>query len=83
MVIPEYLDQVWDFPDGAFSLFKRGRKIGVGIKATAPVGQVHLFWFKLRDASRLFSKFEAHFAATASKYAIPREKYKDYGVLEP
>jgi hypothetical protein len=83
IVIPEYLDQVWDFPDGAFSLFKPGRKIGVGIKATDPVGQVHLFWFKLRDASRLFSEFEAHFAATASKYAIPREKYTDYGVLEP
>lgn len=83
IVIPEYLDEVWDFPDGAFSLFKRGRKIGVGIKVTDPAGQVHLFWFKLRDASRLFSESEAHFAAAASKYAIPREKYKDYGVLEP
>lgn len=45
--------------------------------------RAHLYWFKLRDASRLFSEFEQHFLAAASKYAIPKEKYGDYGVLEP
>lgn len=83
MVIPEYLDEIWDFPDGAFSLFKRGRNIGIAIKATDRAGQAHLYWFKLRDASKLFSEFEQHFLAAASKCAIPKERYKDYGVLEP
>ncbi len=39
--------------------------------------------FKLRDASRLSREFEAHFPAAASKYEIPKERYKDYAVLEP
>jgi len=82
IVIPEYLDEIWAFPDGAFSLFRRGRKIGVGIKATDQTGYVHLYWFKLRDISRLFSEFQDRFVAVAAKYAIPKEKYKDYGVLE-
>ena len=81
--IPEYLDEVWDFPDGAFSLFDGGRRIGIGIKATDRGGFVHLFWFKPRDVTRLFRSFEDRFLATAQKYAIPRENYRDYGVLEP
>ena len=83
IVIPEYLGEIWDFPDGAFSLLKRGRKIGVGVKATDATGYVHLYWFKLRDIIRLFGGFEEHFLAAASKYAIPKEKYHEYGVLEP
>jgi len=83
IVIPEYLAEMWDFPDGAFSLFKRGRQIGVGIKATDPAGHVHLYWFKLRDVAKLFAEFENHFLTAVSRYAIPKERYKDYGVLEP
>lgn len=81
--IPEYLDEVWDFPDGAFSLFDGGRRIGIGIKTTDRAGTVRLFWFKPRDVTRFFSSFEERFLATAQKYAIPRENCKDYGVLEP
>jgi hypothetical protein len=81
--IPEYLDEVWDFPDGAFSLFDGRRKIGVGIKATDRLGHVRLYWFKLRDVSRFFKTSEATFLTTALKYAIPREKYKEYAILEP
>jgi hypothetical protein len=82
-MIPEYLEEIWDFPDGAFSLFKRGKKIGIGIKVTDPTGHAHLYWLKLRDISRLFGELEEHFIGAASKYAIAKEKYKDYGVLEP
>jgi hypothetical protein len=81
--VPEYFDEIWDFPDGAFSLLRRGRKIGVGIKATDQTGYVHLYWFKLRDISRLFGEFQDHVVAAASQYAIPKERYKDYRVLEP
>lgn len=81
--IPEYLDEMRDFPDGAFSLFEDGRKIGIGIKATDPLGQSRLYWFKLRDVTRFFRSSEAHFLATALKYAIPREKYAEFGILKP
>jgi hypothetical protein len=81
--VPEYLDDIWEFPDGAFSLFAGPRKIGVAIKATDRLGCARLYWFKLRALSRFFQSCEANFLATALKYAIPREKYKDYGILEP
>jgi hypothetical protein len=81
--VPEYLDDIWEFPDGAFSLFEAGRKIGVAIKSTDRLGCVRFYWFKLLDVSRFFRSYEAIFLATALKYAIPREKYKDYGILEP
>jgi hypothetical protein len=83
LAIPEYLDEIWDFTDGAFSLYKRGRKIGIGIKVTDPMRHVHLYWCKLRDVLRLFTEVENHLSTAALKHAIPKEKYKDYGVLEP
>lgn len=80
--IPEYLEDIWDAPDGAFSLVLRGRKIGVGIKATDRRGMATLHWFKLRDVSRLFAVLQDRFVATASKYAIPKDRYPDYGILQ-
>jgi len=79
----EYLEDIWDFPDGAFSVMLGGRKIGVGIKASDQHGNAWLYWFKLRDVSRFFSVFQDRLVASALKYAIPKEKYPDYGVLEP
>jgi hypothetical protein len=81
--VPEYLDEIWDFPDGAFSLFDGARRIGIGMKATDRAGFARLFWFKPKDVSRFFRACEDRFIATALKYAIPREEYKNYGVLEP
>jgi hypothetical protein len=80
--IPEYLDEIWDFPDGAFSLMAGERRIGVGIKATDRAGRVRLCWFKPRDVSRFFRTCEDRFITTALKYAIPKEKYKDYCELD-
>lgn len=79
---PEYLEDILDAPDGAFSLVLRGRKIGVGIKATDRRGMATLHWFKFRDVSRLFAVLQDRFVATASKYAIPKERYPDYGILQ-
>ena len=81
--VPEYLEDVWDFPDGAFSLFDGARRVGIGIKATDAVGCVRLFWFRPQDVTRFFRSFEQQLLATAQKYAIPKERYRDYGVLEP
>lgn len=80
--IPEYLNEIWDFPDGAFSLFDGGRRIGIGIKATDRTGFARFYWFKLRDVSRFFKSCEGLFLATAIKYAIPPEKYEEYRCLE-
>jgi hypothetical protein len=82
MKIPEYLEDIWDVPDAAFSLVLRGRKIGVGIKAPDRRGTPALYWFKLRDVSRFFALFQDRLVATASKYAIPKERYPDYGILQ-
>jgi hypothetical protein len=81
--ILENLEDIWDFPDGAFSLVIGGRRIGVGIKATDPLGCARLYWFKLRGVSRFFGAFQDRLVATALEYAIPKERYADYGVLEP
>jgi hypothetical protein len=80
--IPEYLEDIWDVPDVAFSLVHRGRKIGIGIKATDLMGHTRLYWFKLRDVSRFFAGFQDRVVATASKYAIPKERWPDYGILQ-
>src|SRR6267142_287903 len=73
--IPEYLEEIWTFPDGAFSLVSGGCKIGVAIKATDKFGRARLYWFKLRDVSRFVRTFQDHLVRTALKYAIPRERY--------
>jgi hypothetical protein len=80
---PKYLHEIWDFPDGVFSLFDGGRRIGIGIKATDRTGFARFYWFKLRDVTRCFTSCESLFLAMALKYAIPPDKYKDYGILEP
>jgi hypothetical protein len=80
--IPEYLEDIWAVPDGVFSLVHRGRKIGIGIKATDHLGHSRLYWFKLRDVSRFFATFQNRLVATASKYAIPKERHTDYGILQ-
>ena len=81
--VPEYLEDVWEFPDGAFSLVAGGRRIGIGIKSTDPLGFARLYWFKLRDVTRLFHALEGPLIEAASKYAIPRERYAQCGALEP
>ena len=51
-------------------------------KATDRRGIATLHWFKLRDVSRFFAVFQDRFVATASKCAIPKERYRDYGILQ-
>jgi hypothetical protein len=80
---PEYLDEVWDFPDGAFSLFAGNRRIGIGMKATDKRGRVRLYWFRLRDLSRFSRTMQDRLFEAASRYAIPPGKYTEYDMLEP
>lgn len=81
--IPGYRDELWDFPDGAFSLFSGARRIGVGFKITDTTGYARLFWVKVGDMNRFGRSAQEHILAVAAKYAIPPEEYAQYRVLAP
>lgn len=81
--IPEYLEEVWDFPDGTFSLVKRGRRIGIGIKVTDQFGEPWLYWIKFRGLIRRSNAAWDQIAEAAMRYAIPPEKYGAYRFLSP
>lgn len=82
LTIPEYLDEVRDFPDGAFSLFSGDRKIGIGFKKTDSQGEIQLFWLKLRDLTRLAANWQQQFIGALQRYAIPPERYGEYPALQ-
>jgi hypothetical protein len=73
ITIPEYLDDVRDFPDGAFSLFDGARNIGIGLKNTDDRGKVHLFRLKLRDLTRLATTWERQLNNALQRHALPPE----------
>lgn len=81
--VPEYPEDVWAFPDGTFSLFYRGRKIGIGFKNTDPAGNVRLFWTKLRHLIRFGNFWQPKVIEALVRFSIPREKYGDYPFLRP
>jgi hypothetical protein len=78
LTIPEYLDVVRDFPHRALSLFAGARNIGIGFKNTDAGGNVHLFWLKLRDLTRLATTWERQLNNELQRHAIPPEKYPEY-----
>jgi hypothetical protein len=79
--IPEFLEEIYDFPDGNFALLYRGRPIGVGFKKTDADGRVHLFWIKRRDLLRFANHWEDKVTTALQAGAIPPEKYGDYSFL--
>lgn len=81
--ILESVDDIWDFPDGQFSLIKGRRKIGVGFKLTDQFGETWLYWMKLRGLLRRTSGIWNDVVTAAGRYAIPREKYHAYDLLVP
>jgi hypothetical protein len=81
--IPEYLDDVWDMTDGAFSLFRRSKRIGIGFKVTDGSGRSRLFWFKPTDITLVFKKMHQQLILSASRYAIPPDRYYEFHFLEP
>jgi hypothetical protein len=81
--IPEYLEEVWDFPDGQFSLLRGGRRIGVGIKLTDQFGEPWLYWIKFRGLVSRSNPAWDQIAKAAMRYAIPPEKYGAYCFLCP
>jgi hypothetical protein len=79
--IPEYLDEVYEFPDGQFTLFHGRRTIGFGFKATDASGNVRLFWIKRRDLLRFGNHWQQKVIDALRSAAIPPEHYADYPFL--
>ncbi|HEV2500039.1 MAG TPA: hypothetical protein VGY31_10715 [Terriglobia bacterium] len=72
--VPRYLDDVWEWPDGPFSLFSGNRKIGIAWKVTDRSGRPRLFWLKLRDLVRFGNQVGPQLIQTALHYAMPGER---------
>jgi hypothetical protein len=79
--VPEFLEEVYDFPDGNFSLFHRGREIGIGFKKTDADGNVGLFWIKRRDLLRFGHCWQEKVIDALRRNAIPPEQYPEYSFL--
>ena len=79
--VPEYLEDVYDFPDGNFALFYRGCQIGIGFKHTIHGGDIRLFWIKLGDLLHVGEAWREEVIGAFTKAAIPPERYVEYPFL--
>jgi hypothetical protein len=79
--VPEFLDEVYDFPDGNFALFHRGRQIGIGFKKTHAEGGVRLFWIKFSDLRRFGNDRQEKIVGAFARLAMPPERYGEYPFL--
>lgn len=80
--VPQFLEEVYDFPDGNFALFRRSCRIGVGFKGTRADGDIWLTWIKLTDLMRLGRCWEGKVISALKDLAIPPERYADFPVLQ-
>jgi len=79
--VPEYLEEIWDMPDGIFTLSKRGRILGVGMKVSEAGRYAQLRWIQTRDLSRLVASLEERVIKIASQCAISPDEYHMYPFL--
>jgi hypothetical protein len=80
--VPEFLEEVYDFPDGNFALLRRRRRIGIGFKMTVAGGDVRLSWIKLTDLMRFGHSWEPKVMSALKSFAIPPERYADFTPLQ-
>lgn len=76
--IPKYLEDILDFPDGPFSLFKGRRRVGIAFKVTDVSGRLRLFWVKTRDLTQFGNRMGPYLISAALRYSISREKYCEH-----
>jgi hypothetical protein len=81
IIVPEFLEEVYDFPDGNFALFHRGRQIGIGFRRTYAKDDVRLFWIKLSDLVRLNNAWQERAVGIFAAVEIPPKRYADYPFL--
>lgn len=82
MTIPDFLEDVYKFPDGAFSLFKGKKKVGIGFKTTDEHGKTRLQWLRLKDLQQLATKWEQQLSTLAQQHAITPADYHRYPELQ-
>jgi len=80
--VPEFLEEVYEFPDGIFALCRHGRRIGTGLKVTAPDGVARLGWVRLRDLSRFGHDWQIKLTRVLDRFAIPPDRYADFPALQ-
>jgi hypothetical protein len=80
--VPQFLEEVYDFPDGNFALFRRGRRIGIAFKATCADCDVRLTWIKLTDLMRLGRYWQGKVISVLKGLAISPERYAEFPVLQ-
>lgn len=83
LFFPEYLEEVYDFPDGNFALIHRGRNIGMGFKQTDADGNIRLFWIRSRDLARFGNEWQEKVIDALRRIAIPPDRYPEYPFLRP
>lgn len=76
--IPKYLEDILDFPDGPFSLFKGCRRVGIAFKVTDVFGRRRLFWVKTRDLIQFGNRTGSYLISAALRYSISCEKYCEH-----
>jgi len=81
--VPEYLEELYGFPDGNFALFHCGRQIGIGFKKTDGDGNVRLSWIKRRDLTRFGHDWQDRVIDALRRVAIPPERYPEHPFLSP
>ncbi len=79
--IPTYLEEIYDFPDGSFSLFHKQRKIGLGFKTTCPDGYVQLAWVRRTDLLRFGNHWQQKVVEALRSAAISRDRHREYSFL--
>jgi hypothetical protein len=80
--VPDFLEEVYDFPDGNFALFRRRRRIGIGLKMTVAGGEVRLSWIKLTDLMCFARRWEPKVMRALASLDIPPERYADFPALQ-
>ena len=80
--VPEYLEEIYDMEDGAFSLIsirrRKSKHIGVAFKTTLLSGDIDIFWIKLKDLPRMMKRMEPILIQEVKKYQLSREEFSKY-----
>jgi len=76
--VPEYLDDIYDFPDGKFSIHQGRRNTGIGFKMTDRAGHARLFWIKRRDLARFANSWQQKILEALRTIAISPERYANH-----
>jgi len=83
LYVPEYLDEIFEFPDGAFGLFKSGKNIGIGLKVTYQLREPQFYWIKMKDLSRFSGMWSRKILQVFMRHKIPPDQYSEHDVLRP